>query len=155
MKKLTLFLPVFVLLALVSASDAQDADPGFKIVINAANPTTEIEAKDVSKMFKKTLVRWEDWTVGNEKERVLPIDQTLDSAAREAFSEAVHGKSPSAIVSYWNRMIFSGTEAPPDQVGSDRQVLEFVRDHSGAIGYVSGHAELGEGVKELKLASDG
>ncbi len=52
-------------------------------------------------------------------------------------------------------MIFSGTEAPPDILASDQAVLDYVRSHRTAIGYVSSDAELGDGVKELKLANEG
>ena len=124
---------------------AQDA--GFLVVVNAANPTTEMERSRVGKAFLKKLKRWE----GPDKLAIEPVDQDEKSPVRTAFTQAVHAKKVSAIKSYWQRMIFSGRDVPPPELGSDQAVLEFVRAEKGAVGYVSPDADLGEGVKELKL----
>ncbi len=146
MKKLACILSIPTLLAFALGSLAQDEVPGFKVVINAENPTTELQESKVSKMFLKKLARWSE-----SGERASPIDQVEDSAVREAFSEAVHGRSVSTIKSYWQRMIFSGREVPPEEVATDAQVLAFVRAERGGIGYVAADAELGSGVKELTV----
>jgi hypothetical protein len=49
-------------------------------------------------------------------------------------------------------MIFSGSKAPTPRLLSDEEVLDFVRRERGTIGYVRRDAELGEGVKELKIS---
>ena len=139
MKKLLLC--SILLLAFVGIQ-SQGAE-GFVVVINESNPTTEMDAKRMAKMFLKKIKRWED------KEAVIPVDQSDDSTARERFTEAVHKKSVSAIKSYWQRMIFSGRDVPPTELGSDQAVLDFVRQNRGAIGYVTSGTELGEGIKEL------
>ncbi|MCP4661581.1 MAG: hypothetical protein GY856_39780 [bacterium] len=144
MKKLACILCVLTLLAFVFGSLAQEAT-GFKVVINADNPTIELEKKKVAKMFLKRLPRWDD------DEHVMPVDQMQESLVRQAFSKSVHGKSVSMIKSYWQRMIFSGREVPPEEVATDAQVLEFVRREPGGIGYVAEDAELGSGVKELTV----
>lgn len=118
---------------------------GFRVVVHADNPAVEAPAGTVSKMFLKRLSRWDDGV------QVEPVDQSESSAVRKAFSDAVHHKSVSAIKSFWQRMIFSGRDVPPSELGSDAEVLDFVRDHRGAIGYVAAEGELGDDVKELKV----
>ncbi|NJL29295.1 MAG: hypothetical protein HC897_16125 [Thermoanaerobaculia bacterium] len=121
------------------------ADSDFKIVINDANPTTSLDRALISKIFLKKSVRWEN------KERITPIDQTDKTSVRESFSLAIHEKSVAAIKAYWQRMIFSGRDAPPAEEVSDAAVLKLVASNPGAIGYVSKGTTLTDGVKELKI----
>ena len=79
----------------------------FQVVVNAENPTTELPAAKVAKMFLKQLKRWDHGV------RVLPIDLEAKSEIRKAFTKSVHSKSITAIKSFWQRMIFSGRDAPP------------------------------------------
>jgi len=59
---------------------------------------------------------------------------------RRRFSEQVLNRSVTAVRSYWQQIIFSGRDVPPPELGGDAEVLEFVKKHVGAIGYVSGAA---------------
>ncbi len=149
MKISTIALWVLLFLFLGSGVSAQESapsaeDPGFKVVIHQDNPTTTLEPKTVERMFLKKWKRWEDG------ELVVPVNQ-VDSAVRDAFTKGVHKKDVSAIMKYWQRMIFSGRDVPPRELSSDAEVLEFVKANRGAIGYVSSATELVEGVKELKI----
>ena len=160
MKKTALL--TYALLVMITALDApaQKGQPAkkapqeatFKMVINTANPTTVMSIKDISKIFYKRTVRWDLWRSGDEKKMVIPIDQGKDAEVRKSFSKYIHGKSATALEFYWQRQIFSGRGINPDKLSSDNEVLEFVRANAGAIGYVSQDAELGEGVKELKIS---
>ena len=38
--------------------------------------------------------------------------------------------------SYWAKLIFTGKVVPVKQLSSDREVMEYVANHSGSIGYV-------------------
>ena len=37
---------------------------------------------------------------------------------------------------YWQQRIFSGRDVPPPEFELDREVVEYVLKHAGAIGYV-------------------
>ncbi len=117
----------------------------FQVIINAANPTEELVAKDIAKMFLKKDKRWDHGV------RVVPVDLDPRSPIREAFTKSVHRKSVTAIQSLWQRYIFSGRDVPPDQKSSDKEALDFVRANPGAIGYVAAATSLGDGVKKLKV----
>ena len=117
----------------------------FQVVIHADNPTTELPAAKVAKMFLKKLKRWDHGV------RVRPIDLGFKSPVRKAFTRSVHGKSVTAIKSYWQRMIFGRGEVPPEEMADDDDVLEFVRANPGAIGYVAAETALGDGVKKLEV----
>ena len=118
---------------------------GYIVVVNAANPISTLSKSTANDIFLKRSVRWDDG------QAAAPVNLDRASAARDAFSRAVHGKSASAVESFWQEQIFAGKETPPPTRSSDADVLAFVRSKPGAIGYVSGSAVLGTDVKAVRI----
>jgi len=119
------------LLALGGLAQAPQGAP-YLVIVNAANPQSSVERKFLGDAFLKKTTRWPDG------ELIRPVDQSPDSAVRRRFSEQVLNRSVTAVRSYWQQVIFSGRDVPPPELAGDAEVLEFVKKHAGAIGYVSG-----------------
>ena len=117
----------------------------FVVVVNATNPASNIPKSELAALFTKKTQEWEDGTP------VYPVDLPGEDPTREAFTLAIHGKSPRAIRAYWQQQIFAGRQVPPPERDSDEQVLTYVRTTQGAIGYVRATARLGPGVKVVGL----
>jgi hypothetical protein len=121
-----------LLLALTTLPTATPVDDACLVVIvNAENPIIEIEVSVLARMFLKRTRKW-DHSVP-----VLPIDLDDGLPMRQAFTRGVHGKETSAILKYWQRMIFSGRDVPPPTARDDAEVIKHVRDHPGGVGYVT------------------
>jgi len=120
------------------------ASEGFRLVVNRANPATAIARNDAARLFLKKITAWPDGTP------VAVVDQTRTAPVRAAFSRDVHKKEVDAVVAYWATLVYSARETPPPIKRSDAEVLEFVRQTPGALGYVSADAPL-EGVKAVPL----
>jgi hypothetical protein len=136
---------VLVLLAF-AAGIAPAADPAeFKVIVNVSNPMESIGAKDLSRLFLKKDTVWPDGST------VAAVDLPPDSAIREAFSMAVHGRKVVSIKSYWQRQIFAGKTVPPVERANQAEVLVFVALNPAAIGYAGPTTELIDNVKELKV----
>lgn len=146
MKKLTLILGIISTLMVALWSSAQTSN--FRVVVHPNNPVVSLSSKDVSGLLLKRMTRWRGGDIDGTL--VSPIDLDTTNPIREAFSQAIHGRSTSSIKSYWQRQIFKGKDIPPPEVRSDDDVLNHVRRNSGAIGYVSAEASL-DGVKEVKI----
>jgi hypothetical protein len=127
-------------LLLASASIAAD----FKVIVNPKNPIHVMSAADVSAMLMKKTTKWPDGT------QVQPVDQVEAAAARISFSRDVLHKEPAAVKGYWRQQIFGGYDVPPVELKNDAEVIKFVREHLGAIGYVSDQAPLA-GVKTVEI----
>ena len=130
-------------LAAAAVFAAEPAD--FKVVVHNANSMTEIGLENLSRIYLKQTTSWPD---GLE---ATPVDMAPDSDLREKFSKAVHGRNVSAIKSYWQRQIFSGKGIPPMEFNSEEDVLFFISETPGAVGYVSDSLPLISGVKELSV----
>lgn len=135
-----------ILIALAVAASWHGAvmAAGFKVIVNNANGKSSLAKKDLSQLFMKKTPQWSDGTP------VVAVDQTEKSAVREKFTQEVHGKSVSAVKSYWQQQIFSGRDVPPVEKSSDAQVIAFVRQNAGAIGYVAEGADTA-GVKVVAV----
>ncbi|MFL5561956.1 MAG: hypothetical protein ACJ79K_10810 [Gemmatimonadaceae bacterium] len=136
-----------LVLAAIVPRQAGAQQTSFVVVVNGANLMSSISRTELAALFTKKEQSFSDGTPA------FPVDLPDDDPIHEAFTEAVHGKSPRAIRSYWQQQIFSGRNVPPPQRSSDDQVLAYVRTTVGAIGYVRATARLGPGIKVLGLVS--
>lgn len=135
-----------LLLALALLADARafaQAD-AYRVVVNSANPTTSLTRAEVARLFLKKTAKWPHGPT------VQPVDQERVSPVRQAFSVAIHDKDVDQISSYWQVLVFSGRDVPPRTLKSDAEVLQFVKDNPGAVGYVSDEAPL-SGVKTISV----
>jgi ABC-type phosphate transport system substrate-binding protein len=142
----TLIIVVFT--ALVWTVPAVASGQGFKVVVNQANPANSISKQELSNIFMKKIGTWSDGQPAS------PVDQAASSSTRNGFSKVIFGRDANAIKSYWQRQIFSGRGVPPPEKASDDEVIIFVGENSGAIGYVSSNAEIGPGLKVLQISKN-
>lgn len=133
------------LLLAAPALQAQRSD-SYVVVVSASNPVNTMDAREVSRMFRKEVTRWQHGAA------VTPVDQRVDSPTRAAFSQSVHGRGVALIAEFWRQQIFSGRNVPPVEKSSDAEVIEAVRANAGAIGYVSSRAALGPDVKVVTVS---
>ncbi|MCW8900533.1 MAG: phosphate ABC transporter substrate-binding protein [Gammaproteobacteria bacterium] len=66
------------------------------------------------------------------------VDLPNDSDAHKKFYKSVVQKSDSAMNRYWSKLKFTGKGNPPKELGSDSEVVKWVANTEGAIGYIDG-----------------
>jgi ABC-type phosphate transport system substrate-binding protein len=143
---LVALLAVFVLalLAPAPAVSAPAEVPAYVVIVNPGNRNQSLARKFVADAFLKKTSRWPNG------ETIRPVDLSSESGARERFSQDVLKRSVAAVRSYWQQSIFAGRDVPPPELASDEEIVRYVLKHGGAIGYVSGGANLGE-TKVVKI----
>lgn len=117
----------------------------FVMIVNSANPIEQLPSSVISDYYYKKQTAWPNGTA------VMPVDQKVDSKVRSMFTLAIHFKRPAAVQSYWQKKLFAGEDVPPPELASDVEVLEFVSQNPGAIGYVPGGWQLSQDVKILQV----
>jgi hypothetical protein len=138
-----------VLLAGLGALGARPARPttpsaSFVVVVNAANSASALPKDEISLLFLKKVASWPSG------DAVVAIDLPAWSPTRNAFSQAIHGKSASAVKSYWQTQVFTGRGVPPVE-RTERDVIAAVAADPAAIGYVTGTTPLPRGVKVVTI----
>jgi ABC-type phosphate transport system substrate-binding protein len=131
---------LFLVLAAALAPPAAPAD--VQIIANRDIAITELSAGELKDIFlgNKT-------AIGG-----TPVEPVFEEAggAHQAFLKTYLGKSASALRNHFKTLVFTGKGAQPKAFGSDGEVVRYVARTKGAIGYVSGGADL-DGVKKLHV----
>ena len=144
MKTSALLILSLVLLSFGPWIPAAEAQPAFRIITHRSNPVATLTKTQVSKILLKKVSKWE------HGEGVKAVDQGGAGTVREIFTKEIHGRSVTSIKRYWQRVVFSGDGTPPPELGSDSEVVEYVSQNAGAIGYVSADASL-DGVRVISI----
>jgi hypothetical protein len=131
------------LMLMGSAPLAQDA---YKVIVNRANRTSSLSTSQLSKLFLEPGT-WDDG------QPVMPVELSPASPVREVFSRNVHGMPAASVVAHWTRSATGGARAPL-AVGSDADVIQFVRLKLGGVGYVSAAADVSQ-VKVISIVRGG
>ncbi len=116
----------------------------YRVIVNAKNPATSIDKRFLADAFLKKRTRWSNDVV------IKPVDQTAKSAARQRFTGSILDRTIAAVRRYWAQVVFSGRGVAPPEVASDADVVKYVANNPGAIGYVSAGADV-RGVKVLEV----
>lgn len=106
---------------------------------------SSLSRAELSALFMRRTRSWPDGT------EVRPVEPPARSRVREQFSRAIHGKSVAYVTRYWHRLIFAGRAVPPGELSSDAAVIDFVRSHRGAIGYIDGNTPPAGDVKVVTV----
>lgn len=112
------------------AADQQFAEPPVVMVVSPDNPTTTLSRQEVEDIFLGRSAQFPDGR------RAVPVDQSLDSAVRQAFTSQLLERTPAQIRSHWAKIIFTGRGRPPVDVAGDDAVKSAIASNPHAIGYI-------------------
>jgi ABC-type phosphate transport system substrate-binding protein len=135
-RAITMLLVLVLPCAAVLAQANAPPPVAYRVIVHPRNPVHAVDRSLLADAFLKKVTRW------RHGEAIRPVD-LAESAPRRKFSEDVLGRSVAAVRSYWQQQIFSGRGIPPPELDGDQAVVKFVLQNEGAVGYVSGHAEVG------------
>jgi ABC-type phosphate transport system substrate-binding protein len=136
------FIRVGLLLATLLPAVSAAAD--YVVVVHSSNPVASLTRTEASRLFLRSSTVWPSG------EHVKPVDLAKGSPARAAFTKEILGRSMGAIDQYWTQSVFSGRAIPPPEKRSDAEVVAYVRENPGAIGYVAAGAST-EGVRRVTV----
>jgi len=122
---------IFVLLitSLIANPVVAQESP-FKVIVNASNPISSMKKSHVSNLFLKKLVEWKNG------QKVLPVDLVERFPVRHSFTNEIHGRKITVVKAYWRKQKFSGRNLPPPEMAAYEEVLKYVEENVGAIGYI-------------------
>ncbi len=106
-------------------ADSQDI-----IIIGNKNAADSVTKGEIKEIFLGHKTRWEN----NES---LSFVLFRDEKLYEAFLKEYIGKTVSQFSSYWKMQVFNGTGRMPIFFRDKAEVMEFVSETQGAVGFVS------------------
>jgi ABC-type phosphate transport system substrate-binding protein len=139
-----LFVILVVGAALGGCGDAAANSDSLRVIVNAKNPATKVSKQFVADAFLKKRTRW-----GGDSP-IKPVDLGQKHSVRSRFSRSLLDRDVAAVRRYWAQLVFSGRGVPPPEVTDEEEVISYVANNPGAIGYVSAGATL-SGVKAVSI----
>jgi ABC-type phosphate transport system substrate-binding protein len=125
---LRLAIIIALVLGLSTATPANEL--GFKVIVHPKNPITSIDRELLRGAFLKKETTWSDG------ETIRPVDLSSRSSVRELFTRTILKKTTAQLRTYWAQQIFSGKGVPPPEAANANDVVVYVLEHPGAVGYV-------------------
>lgn len=131
-------------LALVGSNSAVPADDSFVVIVHSETNGDQLPKVILSAIFLRKAPRWEDGL------DVRPVDQSMSSPLRAAFTTAVLDMPVNGLQRFWSDEIEKGVQPPPVK-STDEEIIAYVASTPGAIGYVTAGAALPEAVKTMRV----
>lgn len=110
------------------------------VIGNKSVAESKLAKSDIKKIYLGTKTTWSD------KKKIVFVTQDNTSVS-EPFLKTYVKKSVSQFSSYWKSKVFTGQGTPPKSFASDEELVQFVAQTEGAIGYVSSN----EGLDNVKI----
>ena len=130
------------LLLAVGASNATSALAPAPLVVVAHADTPALDADTLQKIYLGKIVE-----VGGRP--IVPVNLAKGNVLRTSFMEQVIAQDDEKFIAYWTVRRYIGKGSPPREFVSVEELMEFLRNTPGAVGYLAEGAELKQGLKTI------
>lgn len=103
------------------------------VIINKDNPVTALSASEAKLYFLRKVKK--RWTETNKN--IRPVDRKSKCAEQEVFYSKVLSMGADDVDKYFITRHYQNAEKPQDKFASDKEIIDFVGEETGAIGYVN------------------
>ncbi|MBI4945209.1 MAG: hypothetical protein HY840_02275 [Bacteroidetes bacterium] len=136
MKRFFLLSPIVFLSVCILASfntvPLPVAGGGITVIVNKENPVASLTASEVKLYFLRKLKgRWPELN-----KNIRPADRKNKCSERDAFYTTVLGMDDAAVEEYFTTRQEKYGEHAPEKFVSDEEMINFVSEELGGIGYV-------------------
>jgi len=129
-KALVILLGVVIFLVIAQGAMAQSNT--IVVIVHPDNPIAEMTAGKAKLYYlRKVKKRWPEIN-----KNIKPVDME-GTSSRGYFCTKVLGMSESEMDNYFTQREFSNAEKPPIRLSSEDEIIRYVSENPGAIGYVS------------------
>jgi ABC-type phosphate transport system substrate-binding protein len=115
-----------------------------RIAVNASSPLTVIQKSTLTKIYLNGKSRWDQGGT------ITPCILKYGPAHEEFLSKYI-SKSPHQFRTFWKKQVFTGKGSMPKEFSSENELLSYIANHPGSIGYIS-DAETSEQIKILTIS---
>ena len=110
------------------------------VIANASVPADTLDENNIKNIFLGKSSKWEN----NDRITVVILEY---SATHKAFLEKYIKRTPSQFANVWRQNMFTGKGKQPYKAESIEEVVNYVSNTQGAIGYASSETTLPTSVK--------
>jgi len=100
------------------------------VLANKGVPDKELQRESVERIYLGKKSQWSDGT------RIVPV-VLKSGSTHTAFVKKFLDRDASQFSTYWKQAVFTGRGMPPKSFETEAELIEFVSNTPGAIGYAS------------------
>ncbi|MBU2878069.1 MULTISPECIES: hypothetical protein [Alteromonadaceae] len=115
---------ILILLTLFSCAHKASAE-AIIVVANTADKSIQLNRQQIRNLFMGGAIPYD----------LHAIALSPDNETRLIFNTKVIGLTESRIQSFWAQMRFTGRKKEPKEVGSEAELLEYLKNNEGSLGY--------------------
>lgn len=116
---------------------------GELVIVNSSVSVTALDLDALKNIYLGNKAQWSDGT------KIIPV-MLERGPVHESFVKNVVGKSLAQFSSHWQQAIFTGKGQPPKSFATEAELVSYVAQTKGAIGYIGPSTDHG-GVKVVDL----
>ena len=131
---------IILLLTILSTYSA-----GQIVIVNSSNSVTQLSKAALRNIYLGNTSTWE-----NSKQIVI-IDYVADNQLRNSFSDLYLNLSPKRVSMIWIKASLSGKTIPPKVFHTEDEIIKFVSENEGAIGYLGKASNLPQNIKIVQI----
>jgi ABC-type phosphate transport system substrate-binding protein len=139
MKKL--FIKYLLILAFICNSEAYS----HYIIVNIQNPLISLSKGELKNIFIGNSINW------HNNKKIQIVDYNSESDVREEFSNKYLNLTPSKVSMIWLKVTLSGKVTPPKIFYKEKDVIKYISENIGAIGYINNKSELTSEIKIIEI----
>ena len=113
------------------------------IIANKSVPVDILDYDTLSNIYRAEETKWRNG------DNIVVVMQKA-GPIHEQFAQNMVGLSPVKLRNIWKQIIFTGLGNPPRIFKNEKDLVDFVRDTRGAIGYISASTSH-EAVKVIRI----
>lgn len=117
------------MLILALATTAISADD-VVLVANGGVGESSISSQEAQDVFLGKKSSWSDGST-------IVLATLSGGSVHDAFLKTFVGRTASQFATYWKKLAFSGKAMEPKAFDTEAELIKFVAEHKGAVGYVS------------------
>lgn len=127
-KRICPFETILLAFAFAWTSPGAAAEP---LLVVAHPDTPALDGRMVQRLFQGKVVQVDG-------KFLTPVNLPSGNATRELFIQRVVKQDDEQYIAYWTVRRYIGKGAPPRELSSEAELIDFVRRTPGAVGYVDG-----------------
>lgn len=145
MKRNILIVILVAVIFCLSARENKAFSQEMVVIVHSENPVSSLRQIEAKLYFLRKIKQAWPGSGAN----IQPVTLKEDTGISSAFLSKVLKMSEQEVDAYFKQRQFANAETMPSSFQSENQVIEYVRENTGAIGYVSKEffEASGEGVK--------
>ena len=125
----------------------QGENNGIVIIVNSNNTTASLSKSEVKLTYlRKVRKRWPEIN-----KNIVPVDRKDMSESKKIFLSKLLNMTEQDMNRYFTEREYMNAEMPPLSFSSDAEIIDYVANNIGAIGYVMGSSITGENKGKIKI----